>query len=246
MNDRNLPLGLTVALASDKTLQSELKELIIAQGYQVKTVSPTGQGLEESKAQVLVYASRLPLEKAGQEISFLRTALREHPIPILCVHTEIGRSQSASLLEAGADDVIHKPFDSRIFHARLNALLRRSLWSGVLAEKMAPLLEFGSIQMNLISRLASADERPLILSRLEFDLLAYLLKRPGAVQSRKDILSAVWGYPEEVRTRTLDKYVESLRRKLGPTGECIQTIHGVGYCLTPSDGAGSRTSKKTA
>ena len=73
------------------------------------------------------------------------------------------------------------------------------------------------------------DGAEVSLARLEFELLAFLLKNKDRVLKRVEILEAVWKYPSEVETRTLDKHVETLRRKLGDAGKQLKTIHGVSY-----------------
>ncbi|TBR25764.1 winged helix family transcriptional regulator [bacterium] len=83
--------------------------------------------------------------------------------------------------------------------------------------------------MSLVERTVRVDGAEVPLTRLEFELLAFLLKNKDRVLKRVEILEAVWKYPQEVETRTLDKHVETLRRKLGDSGRRLKTIHGVGY-----------------
>ena len=97
--------------------------------------------------------------------------------------------------------------------------------------------------MRLVARQATLSGKPLTLTRLEFDLLAFLLRNADRVSKREDILEAVWNYPGNVETRTLDKHIEPLRRKLGPVGASIQPVHGMGYRLSPP---GASFSGKTA
>jgi DNA-binding response OmpR family regulator len=132
-------------------------------------------------------------------------------------------------LDAGADDFIHRPFNPQIFLARVRTLLRRRLWSGALKEEPVTRLEHGPLVVHLISRAVESSGQAVTLTRLEFDLLALLMKSPDKVFSRQDLLEAVWNYPGNVETRTLDKHVETLRKKLGAGGASIQTVHGVGY-----------------
>ncbi|MDE2142930.1 MAG: winged helix-turn-helix transcriptional regulator, partial [Elusimicrobia bacterium] len=78
-------------------------------------------------------------------------------------------------------------------------------------------------------RQAVISDKPVELTRLEFDLLAHLMRHQERAFKREELLAAVWNYPDGVETRTLDKHVESLRRKLGSGGLLLQTVHGVGY-----------------
>ncbi|MDE2312945.1 MAG: response regulator transcription factor, partial [Elusimicrobia bacterium] len=189
-----------------------------------------------SSADLFVLARACSAAKMAEEISaWRRTSAEGEAPPLLCVNPKIDRISSIELLDAGADDVVYNPFNARIFLARVGALLRRRLWTQPTEERPAHRLKTDSISMDLLSRSASLSGQPLTLSRLEFDLLAYFLQNSEAVKSKTDILKAVWGYPDGVQTRTLDKHVESLRRKLGGLGESVQTVHGVGYRFhTPS------------
>ena len=138
------------------------------------------------------------------------------------------------LLDAGADDAISRPFQAPIFLARVRTLLRRAVLSGGAAEETATVLTGGPVTLKLIARQATIGGKPMVLTRLEFDLLSHLLKHPDRAFKRDELLAAVWNYPGSVETRTLDKHVESLRRKLGPSSEMIQTVHGLGYRFNPA------------
>jgi DNA-binding response OmpR family regulator len=79
---------------------------------------------------------------------------------------------------------------------------------------------------------------PIELTRLEFDLLAHLMRHRDRAFKREELLAAVWNYPDGVETRTLDKHIESLRRKMGIASDLLQTVHGVGYRFSPSQSRG--------
>ena len=81
-------------------------------------------------------------------------------------------------------------------------------------------------------RPCSAAGKPLELTATEFKLLRLLLERKGRVQSREELLSDVWNYSPDLETRTVDTHVRRLREKLGPAGDVIETVRGVGYRVT--------------
>ncbi|MDE2143814.1 MAG: response regulator transcription factor, partial [Elusimicrobia bacterium] len=141
--------------------------------------------------------------------------------------------------DAGADDVIHRPFQPPVFLARVRTLLRRVVWAGEAPEETVTVLVGGPIELRLVSRQAMISEKPVELTRLEFDLLSHVMRHQDRVFKREELLAAVWNYPDGVETRTLDKHVESLRRKLGPAAPLLQTVHGVGYRFSPSSGVRS-------
>ena len=154
-------------------------------------------------------------------------------LPVLCVDPKAGADETVALLDAGADDAITRPFQPPIFLARVRTLLRRVVSAGDLQEETVTVVTGGPIELKLVSRQALVVGKPVELTRLEFDLLAHLIKHPDRAFKRDELLAAVWNYPGSVETRTLDKHVESLRRKVGACAPLIQTVHGVGYRFSP-------------
>ena len=129
-------------------------------------------------------------------------------------------------LELGADDYITKPFSPRELTLRIKAVLRRG--DGAPAPTV---LEAGSIRLDRTAHEAQLAGAPLQLTATEFRLLQLLLERQGRVQSRSQLLTEVWGYAEDVDSRTVDTHVRRLRRKLADEADRIETVIGVGYRL---------------
>jgi len=125
-------------------------------------------------------------------------------------------------LELGADDYVTKPFSPRELAARVRTVLRRG--AGVPAEVMTA----GTVRLDVTQRRVWAGEREIALTSTEFDLLAQLLRQPGRVFERGQLLSAVWGYQAAAGTRTVDVHIAQLRAKLGEDSP-IRTVRGVGY-----------------
>ncbi len=128
-------------------------------------------------------------------------------------------------LELGADDYIVKPFSPRVLQARIKAVLRR---------KERDQADDASIRIHDLSIYPARHEVllegvPITLTTAEFRILHFLAQRPGWIFSREKIINAVNGAGHEVTDRSVDVQIVGLRRKLGPAGECIQTVRGVGY-----------------
>jgi DNA-binding response OmpR family regulator len=144
--------------------------------------------------------------------------------PVLFVTARDDEIDRVLGLELGADDYVTKPFSPRELVARVKTVLRRTRQ----AERAGPLLAVGRVSLDPQRRRAWVDRDEVELTTTEFDLLAFLLRRPGRVYEREQLLSEVWGYAAAAGTRTVDVHVAQLRAKLGPASP-IRTVRGVGY-----------------
>ena len=219
--------------AEDARFREQLSGLLEDQGHRVLGIPALNAALEAIKAGrpsllIIAHSSEAAVP------AFLRR-LRESPdlrrLPVLCVDPKSTSSEGVTLLDAGADDVIHRPFQPPIFLARVRTLL-----DGIERDagpQIVTVLIGGPIELRLVSRQAVISNKPVELTRLEFDLLAHLMRHQERAFKRDELLAAVWNYPDGVETRTLDKHVESLRRKLGVAAALLQTVHGVGYRFSP-------------
>jgi len=145
--------------------------------------------------------------------------------PILFVTARDEEVERVLGLEMGADDYLVKPFSPRELVARVKAVLRRGQATGG-----GRVLIAGQVNLDTQRRLASVDGEMVELTVTEFDLLAHLMRSPGRVFTRDQLLSAVWGYEAAAGTRTVDVHISQLRTKLGEASP-IRTVRGVGYAV---------------
>jgi DNA-binding response OmpR family regulator len=154
-------------------------------------------------------------------------------VPIIMLTAKAENTDKLIGFEYGADDYITKPFDLLELKARVRALLRRSNMQSTSQEaSTAARLSHGPITIDTERRTAEVDGRVIDLTVKEFDLVELLLKNPGKVYSRENLLDIVWGYDYQGDIRTVDVHIRRLREKLerNPAEpECIITKWGVGY-----------------
>jgi two-component system phosphate regulon response regulator PhoB len=136
-------------------------------------------------------------------------------------------------LELGADDYIGKPFSPREVVLRVKAVLRRAAGGDGEAGEAGESLAVGKVRLDVPGHRLWVDGEEVPLTATEFRLLKLLMERRGRVQTRSRLLSDVWGYAEDVDSRTVDTHIRRLRRKLGGEAERVETVIGVGYRLRP-------------
>jgi two-component system, OmpR family, alkaline phosphatase synthesis response regulator PhoP len=132
-------------------------------------------------------------------------------------------------LDAGADDYLSKPFGIMELLARVRALLRRSQEA-----KPPQVLTVGSLTLDRERHLVISAQENVTLTHMEFELLSFLMAHTGKAVTREVLLDDVWGLGFAGDTRTVDVHIRSLRQKLGPCGDLIHTVRGVGYKLEES------------
>ena len=164
----------------------------------------------------------------------LREEGRRTPILILTARGE--EADKVRGLRLGADDYVTKPFGVLELLARVEALLRRAgNGGGAAAAPPTPLVEqFGEIEVHCASRTVLRRGEPVALTPKEYELLLALLQRNGAVATRVELLTEVWGYSSAVMSRTVDTHVAELRRKLEAdlgSPRHILTVRKAGYRL---------------
>ncbi|MCF7945506.1 MAG: response regulator transcription factor [Spirochaetia bacterium] len=218
----------TILIVDD---EADIRELITynleREGYRIITAVTGEEALtkaQHEKPALIVLDLMLP----GIDGLEVCRALSGYEIPILMVTAKSEDSDIIIGLEMGADDYITKPFSPRVLVARVRALLRRhkkSLSPKAAQEK----LSLHNITIDTAKHQTFINGETVELSVTEFGILEFLLRNPGWVFSRSQIIEAVKGADYPVTERSVDVQVLALRRKLGKKGEMIETVRGIGY-----------------
>src|SRR6266568_1048857 len=209
-----------------------LRNNLEIEGYEVEVAKDGARGLTRAKTakpDLILLDLMLP----GMDGFRVLRALREegHGMPVLILTARGEEADKVRGLRLGADDYVTKPFGVLELLARVEALLRRTAPPGDGAGE--PEL-FGAVEVIPASRTVLRSGQPVALTPKEFDLLLALLRRDGAVVSRMELLTEVWGYSAAVLSRTVDTHVAELRRKLetDPAApQHILTVRKAGYRL---------------
>ena len=220
-----------VLVVEDEPAIAELQRMYLArEGYGVHVERDGLAGLSAAR-RLRPVAVVLDVGLPGMDGTEVCRTLREEGdwVPVLFVTARDDEIDRVLGLELGADDYLTKPFSPRELVSRVRAVLRRT--QGSVAQ---PPLTLGPVRLDLETRQVTVDDIEVLLTVTEFDLLAALLRRPGRVLSREQLLSTVWGYEAAAGTRTVDVHVGQVRAKLGPAGPLIRTVRGVGYSTTRS------------
>ena len=155
-----------------------------------------------------------------------KTIRRYSQVPIIMLTARSEERDELLGFELGVDEYITKPFSPKILVARIEAILRRG--SGT---STGEILEADGIRVDKDAHEVTVDGKPVDLSNKEFELLTYFMENKGIALSREKILNNVWNYDYFGDARTIDTHVKKLRSKLGPKGDNIKTIWGMGYKL---------------
>ena len=156
-------------------------------------------------------------------------------LPVILLTAKTEEIDKVAGLESGADDYIPKPFGVLELAARIKAVLRRSDRRQYLEEKKENrevIVQQDKLTMNKITREITVDGKTVEFALKEFEVLYLLIKNPGVVYSREELLERVWGYDVYGETRTVDVHIRNIRKKLEAGGmdpDRIRTVRGVGY-----------------
>jgi DNA-binding response OmpR family regulator len=211
----------------DPTMLIALRDNFEFKGYKVVTAADGEKGLNaalNAKPDLIILDIMLPKINGYEICRLIREQKLEMPIIMLTAKGE--ESDIVLGLNLGADDYVTKPFSIKELLARAAAFLRRA------KKELQEVYEFGGMHLDLSARRLTRKSKEIDLSPKEFSLLEYFVKKPGRALTRDEILNAVWGYDCVVTSRSIDRFVTTLRNKIesDPARPVfIHTIRQIGY-----------------
>ncbi len=216
-------------IEDDKAIRMSLEEDLIAEGYQVDLAVNGQTGLAEAmkqKHELILLDLMLPGMDGLEICKELRRKSIQTPIIMLTAKSQ--DFDKVIGLELGADDYITKPFHSHELRARIKAVLRRTHPA---REDQPHLIQVDHFELDTTKYLFKLRGQEIPLTQIEFDLLALLMRDPGAVLKRDHILNEIWGDEVFVTPRTIDAHIAKMRRKFpNPDDQNrIVCLRGVGY-----------------
>ena len=218
-----------ILVVDDDTNICELLRLYLTkEGYQVTVANDGEEGLEkfnQVKPDMVLLDVMMP-KMDGLEVC--RRIRKAGNTPVMMLTAKGTEYDTVLALDAGADDYVQKPFRMMELLSRIRALLRRAETYGTPAEQVV-VYRVGGLEVSPSCHLVKVNGQDIALTLKEFELLCLLLENRGIVLSRDKILDKVWGDTMGRESRTVDVHIRTLRQKLGPCGERIETVRGIGY-----------------
>ena len=215
---------------------SNIRELVV---YTLETTGFKARGCEDGREflealaletpELVLMDIMLPGDDGLELLKKLKASPKTREIPVIMVTAKGAEYDKVKGLDLGADDYVTKPFGMMELVSRIKAVLRRTRRD---AQEPQDIIAVGEIEINTKKHEVTAAGEVVNLTLKEYELLKRLMKNPNIVMTRDCLLEDIWGYDFDGETRTVDVHVRTLRQKLGPCGEKIETVRGVGYRMS--------------
>jgi two-component system phosphate regulon response regulator PhoB len=222
-------------IEDEASLREVIEYNLTREGYQVTALDNANDALiavEDCPPDLILLDLMLPGLQGLQFLDILRRTDRS--LPVIVISARDSEEDIIKALERGADDYLPKPFTIKLLETKIKVALRRSGDRGGEGD----LFQSCGVTVDLTAHRAAIDGHEVQLTQKEFDLLALFARRPEKVFTRNQLLSVIWGYDNEVNSRTVDVHVATLRKKLGDKGRHIRTLPQIGYLWDPRPGDG--------
>ncbi|MES3628639.1 MAG: response regulator transcription factor [Longimonas sp.] len=222
----------------DDDILMGLRDYFDMQEFTVETASTGQEALEQMRAMgdacdVVLLDVMLP-EKDGFQVleSSQEMGLKA---PVIMITARGEQESKLKGFGLGADDYVTKPFNVEELAARVKAVMQRTMPP---SEAPMDVYEIGDVEVNFTTHEAYRGEEEINFTALEFDILRYLIQHKGRTVTRKQLLRDVWNIDEDIITRTIDRHMASVRKKIEPdpsSPKYIETVYGIGYRFDDPD-----------
>lgn len=213
----------------ERSLTDVLSYNLERDGYEVFVSHEGKDGLRKAQTilpDIVILDLMLPGMSGLDVCKEIKSNNKTSSIPILMLTSKSEESDQIVGFAVGADDYVTKPFSTKVLLQRVKAVLRRKNQPEALDSDT---LSFGKIKIDKRSHKVMHGNTTLLLTPTEFRLLETLVRQPGRAFTRRDLMDSAIGDGAIVLDRTIDVHVKSLRRKLGDSGDFIETVRGIGY-----------------
>ncbi len=213
--------------------ESDIQELVqfnlTREGFQVTGYTSGEEGLsaiKKVKPDLILLDLMLPGIDGLEICRQLKRDPRTENIPVIMITAKTEESDIVAGLELGADDYLTKPFSPKVLIARIRSVLRRQKAAKITSQSI---INIENLSINPGKYEVLVDNKPLSLTLTEFQILHFLAQRPGWVYTRNQLIDAIHGEDTIITDRSIDVQIVGLRKKLGNTGQYIETVRGIGY-----------------
>ena len=219
-----------ILVADDEKVMRELIcDILQSQGHETVVACDGEEALNafrQEKVDLIILDVMMPKLDGWTVLKKIR---EYSDVPIIILTALGSERNEVQGLTNGADDYIIKPFSYEVFIARVNVLLKKQL------KESSSVINCGDLSINQLNCKVFVKNDEIQLTKMEYNLLLYLIENENVVASREQILMSVWGYDNSQTTRTIDTHIKVLRAKLGVCGDYIKTVRGRGYRLSKGE-----------
>ena len=226
---------LVLAIDDEKDILKLLQYNLERDGYQVITAKSGEEGLEAARSKkpdLILLDLMLPGMDGLEVCKILRSNKETKNVPILMLTAKSSEVEQILGLELGANDYITKPFSVKVLSARVKNVFRNK----DAKKEGSPVIRVGALVLDRDRRSFTVQGKPVALTKLEFQIIGFLMENPGKVYSRDQLLSGAWEGETFVVDRTVDVHMRSIRQKLGKHRDLIETVRGSGYRFADEEG----------
>ncbi len=219
----------SILVVDDDPKMSELMSSVLKQeGYKIHVAEAADEAfafLKKELPDLILLDIDLPGLSGLKLLEIIKSEPRTAPLPVIMVSVQDSESYKMKGFSGGADDYLIKPFSLKELLARVAALLRRTQRAG----QPAKVVEAGGISIDFDRREVQAGKKLVTLTPTEFELLALLIQRKGVVFNYSAIADHLSASEKAITSGNMYVLVNGIRKKLGPLGERVATVHGIGY-----------------